>query len=155
MMTKLREWVRDCAYRVVTKHDPDFTVDGEDRTYLMRWWIIPRNPIFNVYLHCILADDRGRALHTHPWLFFVSWMLDGAYIEESYTKGRVYIRERAYRAGAVLVRGPWMAHRLEVERVGLPGMALTLVFTGPVVKSWGFWTSKGFVNHRDYDPAQP
>lgn len=155
MINRIRQWLQDWAYGVAAFREPDMIIEGGERIYLKRWWIIPRNPIFNVYLHLILADDRGRALHTHPWLFFASWMLDGAYIEESYTKGRTYIRERTYRAGAVLFRGPFMAHRLEVERVGLPGMALTLVFTGPVVKSWGFWTSKGFVNHRDYDPAQP
>lgn len=153
---KVRQVVRAWAYqKVMDRGEPNMILSNRDGVYLCRWWIIPRNPIFNVYLHFIIGDDFGRALHTHPWLFFVSWMLDGAYVEESFSKGRVYIRERTYRAGSVLMRGPFMAHRLEVSRVGMPGSALTLVFTGPIIKSWGFWTDSGFVNHRDYDPSHP
>lgn len=36
---------------------PDFVI-GDD--YLRRWWVIPRNPYANVYLHEILHSDEGR-----------------------------------------------------------------------------------------------
>lgn len=149
MFERLRMMVVRWCYRYAER-DADFVIRNGERAYLLRWYVLPRNPICNLYLHLILGDDIGRDLHTHPWLFFVSWMLDGAYVEESFSTQRTYIREQTFRAGAVLVRGPFMAHRLEVSRVGLPGAAMTLVLTGPVVKSWGFWTREGFVNHREY-----
>jgi hypothetical protein len=80
--------------------NPDFVIGGNERPYLLRWWVIPRNPVFNVYLHCFLRSDDDRALHTHPWLFNVSWLLLGKYREwfngEEFSHGREWIkRERA------------------------------------------------------------
>ena len=35
--------------------------------YLTRWHIIPKNPLFNVYLHHIEGSDPDTHLHDHPW----------------------------------------------------------------------------------------
>ncbi len=39
---------------------PDFTVIGqgtEEVPYLQRWWVIPRNRWFNIYLHKFQHSD--------------------------------------------------------------------------------------------------
>ena len=53
----------------VQRRAPDFVIGGSDNPYLLRWFLIPRNPVFNVYLHKFMRSDDDRALHTHPWLF--------------------------------------------------------------------------------------
>lgn len=60
--------------------EPDFVIGEKGNPYLLRWWIIPRNRWFNVYLHKILRDYDDRALHDHPW-WNVSIVLRGAYRE--------------------------------------------------------------------------
>lgn len=51
-----------------TRRAPDVVIGEADSPYLLRWHPIPRNPIFNVYLHQFLRDDDDRALHDHPWV---------------------------------------------------------------------------------------
>lgn len=63
-----------------SRREPDFIVGGHDNPYLERWWLIPRNPLFNMYLHRFLRDDDDRALHDHPWPW-CSILLRGEYIE--------------------------------------------------------------------------
>ena len=41
--------------------DPDMLIGPPDDPYMLRWWLIPRNPEFNVYYHRILHDDDDRA----------------------------------------------------------------------------------------------
>lgn len=60
--------------------EPDFIVGGKDAPYLRRWWVIPRNRFFNIYLHNIIRDDDDHALHDHPW-HWCSIHLRGAYYE--------------------------------------------------------------------------
>ena len=40
--------------------EPDFIIGGAERPYIRRWWIIPRNKLFNIYLHQVLRDDDER-----------------------------------------------------------------------------------------------
>ena len=60
--------------------EPDFYIGGKENPYIRRWWVIPRNYYFNVYLHNILRDDDDRTHHDHPW-WWCSIMLRGAYWE--------------------------------------------------------------------------
>jgi hypothetical protein len=42
------------ASRIIKKimrRPPDFIIGGHERPYLLRWFVIPRNPIINVYFH--------------------------------------------------------------------------------------------------------
>lgn len=57
-----------------------FYIGGKENPYMLRWFILPRNPWFNCYMHKFLRDDDDRALHDHPW-WFVSVMVSGQYIE--------------------------------------------------------------------------
>lgn len=47
--------------------EPHLVVGDPDDPYMLRWWVIPRNPLLNIYIHKFLRDDDDRALHDHPW----------------------------------------------------------------------------------------
>lgn len=132
-------------------------VIGQDDPYLLRWFLIPRNPYLNVYLHKFLRSDDDRALHDHPW-WFLSLLLKGGYIEHR-DDGSVVRRKR----GSVAVRRANMLHRVElvhgyksvwdaangVQPSELP--AWTLFFTGPKVREWGFKCPKGWLHWKEFD----
>lgn len=67
--------------RVVTQRGPDVVIGGAERPYLLRWYIVPRNRWFNIYLHKFCRSDDDRALHSHPWRWNASWLLSGSYLE--------------------------------------------------------------------------
>ena len=122
---------------------PDFVI-GDD--YLRRWWVLPRNPAFNIYLHNIRHDDEDRALHDHPW-WNCSIILKGCYLEIR-PAGRLPALRKA---GSMVLRQPTDQHRLRL----IGGVhAWTLFITGPKVREWGFWCPQGFVHWLDFvDPA--
>ncbi len=43
--------------RHIYTRNPDITIGGKDHPYLERWWIIPRNRVFNIYLHQFWRSD--------------------------------------------------------------------------------------------------
>lgn len=132
----MREWARGISQ----SREPDFVIGPAHDPYLKRWWIIPRNESCNVYLHEILRSDDDRALHDHPW-GNTSMLLAGRYVE--HTPEGSFLRE----AGWVGSRGAEALHRLEI----LPGeRAVSLFFTGPKVREWGFACPKGWVHWRDF-----
>lgn len=49
---------------------------------MLRWWLIPRNKYFNIYLHHFLRRDEDRALHDHPW-WSISFIFEGSYFEHT------------------------------------------------------------------------
>lgn len=123
---------------------PDFVIGGAERPYLRRWWLIPRNRIFNVYLHEFLRSDDDRALHDHPWCN-VSILLRGRYLEHL-QDGTARVRT----AGQVVVR--WcgsIAHRVEL----IDGPVWTLFITGPRYRQWGFWCPQGWVHWERFTAA--
>lgn len=123
------------------KRAPDFVVGGTLDPYLIRWWVIPRNPVFNVYLHCFKRSDDDRALHTHPWLFNLSWLLRGNYREWI---GDTNFVDRT--EGAVKFRFGAAAHRIELT----DGDCWTLFVTGPRIREWGFLCPQGFVHWQKF-----
>lgn len=144
---QLRRW----AYRLIDRRPPDFVVGGHAAPYLRRWWVIPRNPIFNIYLHQVLRSDDDRALHDHPWPS-LTWMLAGTYIEVTFLRPRQWrddgslVRTRRY-AGDVVARRASTAHRLEIDP---HGYAVTLFFTGPALRKWGFYCPDGWRYWREF-----
>lgn len=78
----------------MTRRAPDFVIGGAERPYLLRWFVIPRNKVFNVYLHQFLRSDDDRALHDHPWVN-LSILLRGGYIEHTIAAGGIQQRETA------------------------------------------------------------
>lgn len=133
----------------VMRRAPDFVIGSPAQPYLLRWWVIPRNRFFNIYLHEILRSDDDRALHDHPWLN-CSVILSGGYLEQTIAAGGV--RHTALRAaGSVTLRGARTAHRLEV---GSTGTTISLFITGPIVRHWGFHCLEaGWRHWRDFTGA--
>lgn len=125
----------------VTRRPPDFVIGGRENPYLLRWWVIPRNRFFNVYVHCFLRSDDDRARHTHPWLFNLSWLLRDGYRE--WLTDTDFVDRTApaakFRFGAA-------AHRIELTR----GPCWTLFVTGPRVRQWGFLCPRGFVHWKQF-----
>lgn len=107
--------------------------------YLQRWYIIPRNKWFNIYLHKILRDDADLQLHDHPW-WSLSFLLKGELLEESF-EGKRHIP-----AYLPIIRSAKFAHRLEVVQ----GPVWTIFITGPKVRKWGFYTHQGWVGWADF-----
>ena len=139
--TKMLLWLHE---RIVSERAPDFIVGSEnpDGAYLERWWLIPRNRLFNIYLHHFLRDDDPRALHDHPWAS-ISILLSGKLIEHTVAYGGVRGLQ-VLQKGDVKYRPARFAHRLELEKYQLPfgrptsKHAWTIFITGPVIRKWGF-----------------
>lgn len=139
---------------------PDFIIGGKDRPYIRRWWLIPRNRWFNVYLHQILRDDDDRALHDHPW-WNISIILRGAYVEvvpdtraikTPFTRiaNLPHVRKRRG-PGSIVFRRATHAHRLElpIEGGGIR-FVWSLFITGPRVRDWGFHCPQGWRSYREF-----
>ena len=118
------------VHGTAARRPPDFVIGDRDAPYMLRWWILPRNRAFNIYLHQFLRDDDDRALHDHPF-WSVSLALDGD-LTEVYLKGGAE-RVRAVSVGDAIVRSGKFAHRMLVPRP-----SWTLFVTGPVYRQWGF-----------------
>jgi hypothetical protein len=128
------------------RRDPDFVIGPKDKPYLRRWWIIPRNRFFNIYLHNILRSDDDRALHDHPW-WNLSIILSGGYWEV--TPNKLHWRKR----GSFTLRKASAAHRLALDKTQPQGgnePCWTLFVTGPVIREWGFHCRKGWVHWREF-----
>lgn len=122
---------------------PDFVIGGAQRPYLRRWWLMPRNPLANAYLHEFLRSDDDRAEHDHPWAS-VSILLRNRYRE--WICGVPHDRH----AGQVIVRPSGrQQHRIELTH----GPCWTLFLTGPRYRQWGFHCQQGWVHWRDFTAA--
>jgi hypothetical protein len=137
---------------------PHFYIGGKENPYMLRWYLIPRNRWFNVYLHKFLRDDDDRALHDHPWSF-VSIVLSGEYYEwmpdtEAESHGLKNVIRRTRRAaGSIAFRSAEHRHMVQLPKRksdGEPVPCWTLVFTGRKWREWGFWCPKGFVPWHEF-----
>lgn len=131
--------------------EPDFVIGMPGDDYLRRWFVIPRNPIFNIYLHQFIRSDDDRALHDHPW-WNVSVLLDGEYIEHTMPQGGVNVRQR-YGAGDLKFRTAKYAHRVEL----IDGKSCwSLFITGPKLRTWGFHCPTRWVPWQEFTkPENP
>lgn len=132
-----------CLKRLIADRitrEPDHRIGEEDNWYLLRWYIIPRNRFFNIYLHRFLRSDDDRALHDHPWWSF-SICLDGGMYEITENL-KFFNKRRCVRVGDMVLRSPTFAHRLELSP--LFDLPVTLFITGPRIREWGFLCPKGW-----------
>jgi hypothetical protein len=125
---------------------PDFIIGGKNDPYLERWYVIPRNRLFNVYLHHFLRGDDDRALHDHPWIS-LSIILRGEYTEHTIAQGGIH-RKEILRVGDKRFRASGrLAHRIELHA----GPCWTLFMTGPRYRSWGFHCAeRGWVHWEQF-----
>src|SRR5579864_7978595 len=119
----MMEWFE----RIASRRQPDFIIGGAADPYMLRWWIIPRNKFFNIYLHRFLRSDEDRALHDHPWLN-MSLLLDGSYTEHTISAGGVN-HHKTFTSGQIKFRRAKYAHRIELTS----GPCWSLFITGPVI----------------------
>ena len=141
------------------RRPPDLEIGGSSDPYLRRWFLIPRNRFFNIYLHQFLRDDDDRALHDHPWPN-LSILLQGSYREVRFVarpeQGKPLpqtVISSSRSAGCVIGRRAKTAHRVVLPRdsAGHPIPCWSLFLTGPNLRSWGFWCPLGrWVHWRDF-----
>lgn len=134
---KIAEWLFARLQRVAVRK-PDFIIGKPDDHYLRRWFVIPRNVVFNIYLHQFLRSDDDRALHDHPWVN-ASFLLQGEYVEHTIPAGGINVR-KLYRAGDLKLRAARAAHRVEL----VSGPCWSLFITGPRMRQWGFHCPRGW-----------
>lgn len=131
---------------------PDMIIHrGQYEHYIHRWFLIPRNHIFNIYLHKLLLDDY-EAPHDHPW-WNLSFILKGEYWEtlataELISNSRYIINKetKLRKRFSLILRRATDIHRLAVSKTTL-GYAWSLFITGPTIRTWGFWGRYGWVSH--------
>lgn len=159
--------IRDDPERQKTKI---FVGNEGDPTY-WRWFVLPRNPVLNIYLHNFLKDD-DHDLHDHRAVN-ISIILQGWYFEERFMWRPVeyvplpfthLIKIKRLRP---LFRLPSTPHRVVLPRDRelrpIPCWSLFIKF--PDVRDWGFWCPgrKGvrafWRSHKEYakgtDPTSP
>lgn len=148
--------IRAAILRWAHARQPNVVIGGNDRPYLRRWFLIPRNPVFNIYVHQFLRSDDDRALHDHPWLFNCSILLDGEYLEHT-PAGKFHRR-----AGDWKFRWGPAPHRVELfDDEGDPPVrpfmeavpCWTVFITGPRVRQWGFHCPQGWVHWKRFTSA--
>jgi hypothetical protein len=134
----LRQWAKGWL-----SGGPHFVIGPR---YLLRWYVIPRNPWLNVYLHQFLHDDEDRALHDHPW-WFISIMLRGKYREM--VDNECFV-ERS--SPSIAFRNATHAHRVILKRNyrDEPQPCWTLVITGRVTRDWGFLCPQGWRHWKEF-----
>ena len=106
---------------------------------LIRYFLL-RTRWGNLYLHHFLRSDSDRHFHDHPW-DFTSFLL-GGYIE--HTPAGTFRRRRF----SILHRPAEWKHWVEV-----PKPVWTLILVRRRRRQWGFWTERGWVQHRAYEEA--
>lgn len=148
--------------------EPHQIIGGTERPYMLRWYILPRNPVINVYLHKFMRSDDDRALHDHPW-WFVSLMLKGEYTEvtdtgsKSRTAGSFAFRPAEWRHRVALLVDLDAARDVLTDTSNLPPYlpelpCWTLIVTGRRSRGWGFWcrnkpVEEQFVPWQDFGDA--
>lgn len=112
-------------------------VDGS--LYLRRIYLLPF-----MYLHLIAQADDDRHLHNHPWVWARSLILRGGYLENFHDQPRTGWTWRT--RGSWVKLGSSLYHRIALVEPG----TWTLFVSGPRTQSWGFMTSKGHVDFKEY-----
>ena len=127
---------------------PDYKIG----TYMNRWYLIPRNDWFNVYLHQFIGSDEDRCLHDHPW-WSVSFLLKGN-IVECYHQNRKHWEHLPGQINMVrkIIRFlPYIRSALHKHRIVLRSDdAWTIFITGPKLREWGFWPRGSWVSWQEY-----
>lgn len=128
--------MQDWANSVMESRPPDFVIGG---TYMDRWYIIPRNAGANVYLHCLKRSDED-VMHDHPW-DSTSFIIAGGFKE--HTPAGSFVRN----PGDIVIRKAEDPHWLELQ----PGyQSISLFFTGPKYREWGFHCPNGWVDWQTF-----
>ncbi|MEN4464828.1 hypothetical protein VXE65_22690 [Mycolicibacterium conceptionense] len=93
---------------VLLRRQPHQIIYNHGAPYLQRWYLIPRNPLCNIYLHRFVASDDPTC-HDHPW-WFASLILAGGYAEVQ--PRRITVR----RPGSLAIRRARHRHSVRLPR---------------------------------------
>lgn len=130
-----------------------------DPTY-WRYFVIPRNRFFNIYLHRFLKDD-SQHMHTHR-MFNISIILQGRYFEERFDYRPVEglplpgTHFELVETRRPLLRWASTPHRVRLRRDAddKPIPIWSLFIGMPQFWDWGFWcpgdNSAHWVSHKQY-----
>lgn len=135
------------------KRPPDVKIQRENRPYLNRWYIIPRNRFFNIYLHHFIKSDYDKFLHDHPW-WNLSILLTGDYLEwlpkcfENKYFFDYNLKTIHRKKGSIVLRSGKCAHKIELfkDLKGKDKPVWTLFLTGPKYREWGFFTKSAWIH---------
>lgn len=132
--------------------------------YLIRRTLLSLGKFFSIKYHQILQSDEACS-HDHPWPF-ITIILSGGYFEWTpksqkengeIISSRLDVRGevevlRYHAAGSIMYRPARWIHKVELKLDGKKLVpAKTLVFTGRVVRDWGFFTEGGWIHWKKYD----
>lgn len=124
--------------------EPDFIIGDPIDPYMFRWYITPKiRWLPKIYLHKFWKSDDDRALHDHPWMFYVSLILQGSYKEMTQTG------VKRYKAGTLLFRWGKSPHRIIVDENEWH-RPMTIFFAAPHIRTWGFYCKKGWIPWYDF-----
>jgi hypothetical protein len=98
--------------------------------YMERWVIDFK--LFSIRLHHWFYGDDPRAFHDHPWSFWC-FVIKGSYVDVT-PEGREEMPRWTLKFRPA-------EHKHTVETQG----CWTVLFTGPVIRKWGFWVKGGRV----------
>jgi quercetin dioxygenase-like cupin family protein len=128
--------MQDWANEIMESRKPDFVIGG---TYMDRWYVIPRNAGSNLYLHCLKQSDEP-IMHDHPWNS-TSYIIAGGFTE--HTPEGSFLRS----PGDIVQRKAEDLHWLELQ----PGyQSVSLFFTGPKIRDWGFQCGDRWVDWQTF-----
>lgn len=118
-----------------------------DDEYMRRYVLL--HPFGTIRLHGIQKPDQDPDLHDHPW-DALCIVLRGGYTEERPMPGtrpdQLTFQRQHFEPGAINLLRATDPHRI----VELDGPTWTLVFTGKVIREWGFFTPCGWMDWRTY-----
>ncbi len=124
-------------------------VNCDHDPYLHRWYVL-RTERLGLFIHKFVRSDEDRALHDHPWPFFVI-PLWGGYVEHSDRPlhpwpgclcPRVDVKRRVWPIISARYRDTTFRHRVELVKER-PSWSLFFRFTK--IREWGFWPKEGFI----------
>lgn len=120
--------------------------------YLIRYYLIPSNKYFNIYLHKFMSSDEDIALHDHPW-DSLSILLYNSYIEcipenkekwlNNESRSIIEIERKQF---SVIYRDASWIHKIVLHK----GPVYTLFITSSYKRNWFFWCDKGPVLSSDF-----
>lgn len=121
-------------------------IRDEDGNVHFRRWRIVETPLFNLYIHQILRNDKTPP-HNHPW-WFLSFVLWGGYREylETHRNGNssYWYKDRRWLSLHYMAKTTY--HKFKLFQP-----TWTIVLTGSRHSDeWGVWDGERHIHQRDY-----
>jgi len=142
--SEIYQWLKSGIQRKKIIYGCEARGDAHE-PYLTRFIIFYGKKI-KIYFHKFHRSDAVD-LHDHPWNF-VSIILWRGYMEEVPDGSAPgYRKQKRVWPGMIIYRPAHHAHRVVLLN---EKPAYTLVFVSKYVRQWGFFTSRGWMNYKNY-----